>query len=216
MEAFRQMAQAKHVGKIVLVPTGPTAGAIHADATYVVTGGLGGLGLEVARWLVGRGSAKPRPDRSVGSFAARARAHRGPRGGWARVDVRSVDVSDPESVGELVDAVGDTMPPLRGIVHAAAVLDDGVLVRQDWHRFERVFAPKVLGAWNLHQATRDLPLDFFVCFSSTVALLGSPGQGNYAASNTFMDALMGMRRAAGMSGLSISWGPWGRWGSRAS
>jgi 8-amino-7-oxononanoate synthase len=98
--------------------------------------------------------------------------------------------------------------PLRGIIHAAGVLDDGVLQQLSWQRFDRVLAPKVAGAWNLHQASQNLPLDFFVCFSSIASLLGSPGQGSYAAANAFMDALMHDRRRLGLPGLSINWGPW--------
>jgi len=98
--------------------------------------------------------------------------------------------------------------PLRGIVHAAGVLDDGTLRSLTWPQFERVMAAKVRGAWNLHCLTRDLPLDLFVAFSSIASLLGSPGQGNYAAANAFLDALMHHRRALGLPGLSINWGPW--------
>jgi myxalamid-type polyketide synthase MxaB len=98
--------------------------------------------------------------------------------------------------------------PLRGIVHAAGVLDDGILEKQTADRFARVMAPKVRGAWELHLQTQTLPLDFFVCFSSLASLLGSAGQGNYAAANAFLDALAHHRRARGLTALSINWGPW--------
>jgi myxalamid-type polyketide synthase MxaB len=98
--------------------------------------------------------------------------------------------------------------PLRGIIHAAGVLDDGVLLKQNWERFDRVMAPKVQGAWNLHLATQDLSLDFFVCFSSIASLIGSPGQGNYAAANAFMDALAHYRRGLGLPALTVNWGVW--------
>ncbi len=101
------------------------------------------------------------------------------------------------------------MPPLRGIVHAAGVLDDGILLQQDWERFTRVMAPKVKGTWNLHVLIQKQPLDFFLVFSSAASLLGSPGQGNYAAANVFMDTLAHYRRSLGLPGLSINWGPWG-------
>ena len=99
-------------------------------------------------------------------------------------------------------------PSLRGIVHAAGVLDDGVLQQLNWEQFARVMAPKVAGAWNLHTLTQELPLDFFVCFSSIASLLGSPGQGNYGAANAFLDALTHYRQSLGLVGLSINWGPW--------
>jgi acyl carrier protein len=100
------------------------------------------------------------------------------------------------------------MPPLRGIVHAAGVLDDGVLTQQTWNRFEKVMAPKVAGAWNLHELTRHAPLDFFLLFSSMASLTGSPGQSGYASGNAFLDALAHYRRARGLTALSINWGAW--------
>ena len=90
-----------------------------------------------------------------------------------------------------------TMPPLRGVIHSAGTLDDGVLEQQSWEKFARVFRPKVEGTWNLHRLTREIPLDFFVMFSSAASLLGSPGQANHAAANAFLDALAHARRAAG-------------------
>jgi acyl carrier protein len=100
------------------------------------------------------------------------------------------------------------MPKLAGIIHAAGVLDDGVLLRQTWSRFASVLAPKAAGAWNLHEATRGLELDFFVLFSSIASLVGSPGQSNYAAANAVLDAIAHQRRALGLPALSINWGPW--------
>ena len=108
------------------------------------------------------------------------------------------------------------MPPLRGIVLAAGVLDDGILLQQNWERFTRVMAPKVQGSWNLHLLTKKHHLDFFLVFSSAASLLGSPGQGNYAAANAFMDTLAHYRRSLGLPGLSINWGPWGDSGMAAN
>ena len=108
------------------------------------------------------------------------------------------------------------MPPLAGIVHAAGVKDDGALAQQTWARFAAVLAPKVSGAWNLHEQTRDLPLDFFVLFSSAASVLGSGGQTNYSAANAFLDALAHHRRASGLPGLSINWGPWAEGGMATS
>jgi myxalamid-type polyketide synthase MxaB len=130
------------------------------------------------------------------------------RAAGATVVVAQADVADPAAVAHVLDTMARTLPPLRGIVHAAGVLDDGVLLQQTWSRFARVLAPKIEGTWNLHLQTRDRPLDFFVCFSSIASLVGNPGQSNYAAANAFMDALAHQRRAHGLVALSINWGPW--------
>jgi acyl transferase domain-containing protein/acyl carrier protein len=182
------------------------------EATYLITGGLGGLGLEVARWMVEQGArhlvlvGRRAPSASA-SEAVRALEKAG-----ARVTIASVDVSREAEVARLLLRLDPTSPPLRGIVHAAGVLDDGALLQQDVERFERVMAPKVAGAWNLHRLTVDRPLDFFVLFSSASATLGSPGQGNYAAANAFLDALAHERRARGLAAQSLDWGPWAETG----
>jgi acyl carrier protein len=108
------------------------------------------------------------------------------------------------------------MPPLRGIIHAAGVLDDGSLLQQSWSRFEKVMAPKIEGAWHLHALTQHMPLQFFVLFSAGAALLGSPGQSNYAAANAFLDGLAHYRHQQGLSALSINWGPWTEVGMAAA
>ena len=132
------------------------------------------------------------------------------------VRVAAVDVADRPALENLFNSIATTMPPLRGIVHAAGVLDDGVLLQLSWERFERVFRPKVAGAWNLHELSEPLPLKFFVLFSSAAALVGSPGQGNYTAANAFMDALAQYRRERELAALSIAWGGWGETGMAAS
>jgi NADP-dependent 3-hydroxy acid dehydrogenase YdfG/acyl carrier protein len=133
-----------------------------------------------------------------------------------KVLIAQADVSNEADMVRVLEAVKASMPPLRGIIHAAGVLDDKILLQQNWERFSRVMAPKVKGAWNLHTLTRDLPLDFFVLFSSAASLLGSPGQGNYAAANSFMDVLAHHRLAQGLPGLSINWGSWAEVGMAAS
>ena len=112
--------------------------------------------------------------------------------------------------------VAATLPPLRGVIHSAGVIDDGVLARLDWPRFERVLAPKARGAAILHEETRGLPLDFFVLFSSIASALGSPGQGNYATANAFLDGLAHQRRAEGLPALSVNWGGWADAGMAAA
>ncbi|WP_338866152.1 type I polyketide synthase [Myxococcus stipitatus] len=179
-----------------------------ADGTYLITGGLGGLGLQVARWLVeqgarslvllGRGAPSVEAEGSLGEL----------RGAGARVEVVRADVSVPEDVARALAVIDGGLPPLKGVMHAAGLLDDGVLHNLTEERFAGVMAPKVQGAWNLHVATRQRPLDFFVLFSSAAALLGSPGQGNYASANAFLDALAHARHAEGLPGLSIAWGAW--------
>jgi aryl carrier-like protein len=126
----------------------------------------------------------------------------------AKLTVRALDVCDGGAVSALIDEIASSGVPLRGLVHAAGVLDDGLVMRQEREEIERVLRPKLLGAWALHEATRELDLDFFVLFSSAVSLLGSPGQGNYTAANAFLDALAHARRACGQVAQSINWGPW--------
>jgi acyl carrier protein len=123
------------------------------------------------------------------------------------VKILTADMAKRSEVAGMLAALSG-MPPLKGIIHAAGVLADGVLVKQDVAQFRKVLAPKVEGAWNLHEATRELPLDFFVCYSSAAAVLGSAGQSNYAAANAFLDGLVHARRRQGLHGLSVSWGPW--------
>jgi acyl carrier protein/NAD(P)-dependent dehydrogenase (short-subunit alcohol dehydrogenase family) len=133
----------------------------------------------------------------------------------ARVVRAGVDIADAEQAARLVQTIRNTLPPLRGVVHAAGVLDDSILLHQTWQRCSAVLAPKMAGAWNLHLLTRDAPLEFFVLYSSAASLLGSPGQASYAAANAFLDALAQHRRRLGLPGLSIQWGPWAGTGMAA-
>jgi acyl transferase domain-containing protein/acyl carrier protein len=210
-DAFRYMAEARHVGKIAV--TMPLAGeeappSIREDGSYLITGGLGALGLEIAASLVEQGARHiVLSSRRPANDEARAAVERLQQAG-AKVLVIQADVADPDEVERLLTKARETLPPLRGIVHAAGVLDDGVLLQQTWDRFRKVMAPKVAGAWNLHTMSQNQPLDFFVCFSSVASLVGNAGQGNYAAANAFMEALAHYRRARGLPGLSINWGPW--------
>jgi NADPH:quinone reductase-like Zn-dependent oxidoreductase/aryl carrier-like protein len=205
-EAFRYMGQGKHTGKIVL--TQRHAPAIRADRSYLVTGGLGGLGLISARGLIERGARHIVLTSRRPASAAAQQAIDEMQASGASVVIALGDIGVEADVLAIVSQIRETMPPLGGILHAAGFVDDGVLPEQSWSRFERVMAPKVAGTWFLHRHTRDLPLDFFVCFSSGAALLGSPGQSNYAAANAFMDALAHVREAEGRPALSINWGTW--------
>ncbi|MEK7324228.1 MAG: SDR family NAD(P)-dependent oxidoreductase, partial [Chloroflexota bacterium] len=209
--AFRYMAQAKQIGKIVITQNQPVA--IRADASYLITGGLGGLGLRVARWLADRGARNLVlvGRRQPGEAASRAVSELQEMG--VHVRIVQADVSKADQVQKLLASIE---PTLKGIVHAAGTLDDGILQQQNWQKFTNATAPKIDGAWNLHTLTQHLPLDFFVLFSSASSLLGSPGQGNYAAGNAFMDALAHYRKAQGLPALSINWGAWSEVGMAAS
>lgn len=214
--AFRHMAQAKHIGKVIVrhsphevpVEASPPK-QLRADASYLITGGLGALGLVVARWAVERGARHVvLAGRTEPSTAACAAIRELEQQGARIVTVRA-DITNRNDVARLVASTKEHgLPSLRGVIHAAGILDDGVLIQQNWERFRRVYAPKIAGAWNLHQETLALPLDFFVMFSSVASLTGSPGQGNYAAANAFLDALAHHRQALGLPALSINWGPW--------
>ena len=116
---------------------------------------------------------------------------------------------------DVFSQIANSLRPLKGVIHAAGVLDDGVLSQQTWDRFSTVFAPKVRGGWNLHELTKGMALDFFVLFSSAVSLLGSAGQANHVAASTYLDMLAHYRRAQGLPGLSIGWGPWEQIGAAA-
>ena len=219
--AFRFMAQARHIGKVVLVssktdPARSTPRSLRADRTYLITGGCGDLGLLVARWMLARGARHIAlmGRRAAGEEAARAIAAMNAEGGDVRVWLG--DVSLDADVSSVLAGIAESAAPLAGIVHAAGVLRDATLLQQTWEGFAPVLAPKVAGAWNLHRRTRDLPLDFFVMFSSAASVIGSGGQANYAAANAFLDALAHERRAEGLPATSINWGPWSGGGMAAS
>jgi len=215
--AFRHMMQARQIGKIVLIhePMRTPAPLVHPEGTYLITGGNSGLGLFAAEWLVGRGARHlvlvGRRGATAESLAAVARM----RAAGASVATASVDVGDATALGTLLERLRDEGPPLRGILHAAGVIDDAELGEQDWSRFERVLRPKALGVLNLDRLTRQDPLDWFVLFSSAASVLGSPGQANYAAANTVLDSVAHERRRLGRPALSVNWGPWSEIGLAA-
>jgi len=186
--------------------------ALAADGLYLITGGLSGLGWLVAGWLIQNGARQlallgrrpPTPDVSAQLAAW--------RGQGIIVHTFQADVSN---FTELKTAFTTLPTPVRGIIHAAGQLDDGIVLQQTWERFERVLAAKVAGAWNLHTLTDKTPLDFFVLFSSTTSFLGNAGQANHAAANAFLDALAHYRRGRDLPALSINWGAWAEVGAAA-
>ena len=205
--AFRFMAQAKHIGKVVVsLQTGSRL--LRPDRTYVVTGGLGALGRMIATWLVKHGAqrlaliSRSSPSEDVRHFLADLETD--------QVSVRAIlaDVSDTEQLNAAFHHQLSDWPPIGGVVHAAGVLDDAPVLKLNWQRFANVMAPKSAGAWNLHTLTREHPVEFFFLFSSVASIIGSPGQSNYAAGNACLDVLAHHRRGLGLPATSINWGPW--------
>lgn len=209
----------RHVARIVrCAPADAAPGVpIRADGSYLVTGGLGGLGLGVADWLARQGAGHLiLVGRSGASRAAHPAAVAALEARGTRVTVARADVADRAELAQLLRAVAESGLPLRGVIHAAGVLDDGLLAQQTPARLRAVMAPKVLGALHLDALTRDAPLDFFVMYASAAGLLGSPGQGNYAAANAFLDALAHHLRRCGRPALSIDWGAFAEVGMAAA
>ncbi|MDE2801312.1 MAG: SDR family NAD(P)-dependent oxidoreductase [Chloroflexota bacterium] len=207
-DAMEFMRSARHIGKNVIVMPPLTDGRLRADRSYLVTGGLGGIGIVVAGWLADRGAGVivlngRRPPDSEAKEAIESLRRQG-----ADVRVELADVTDPAAVDAMLARIDAEMPPLAGVIHSVGVLSDGSLGNQTWERYEMVLWPKVLGAWRLHEATLDRDLDMFVLFSSITGIVGNSGQGNHAAANAFLDQLAGYRRALGLPGQAIAWGAW--------
>ena len=206
--AMKFMRAARHTGKIVFAASPLETGRLRGDRTYLVTGGLGGIGCMVARWLADRGAGavvlngRRDPDPEAAAVIAELQE----RG--ATVNVELADMTDPAAVDAMLARISETLPPLAGVVHSVGVLSDAALANQSWERFEQVLWPKVLGAWQLHRATESLDLDLFVLFSSVAGVMGNPGQANHSSANAFLDVLAAHRRSMGLPGQSIAWGAW--------
>ena len=223
--AIRVMSAAEHVGKLILdIPrTGggsvvvppESARVFRSDGAYLVTGGLGGLGLFLAEKMAGAGcgrivlTSRSQPDSSAQASIEHIRAT------GADIAVECGDVADRATAGRVVAAATATGLPVRGVLHAAAVVEDATLTSITDELIDRDWAPKVYGAWNLHHATADEPLDWFCSFSSAAALLGSRGQGAYAAANSWLDGFTHWRRAQGLPASAIAWGAWDQIGRGA-
>jgi amino acid adenylation domain-containing protein len=218
-DAFRHMAKARHIGKIVVSYDAPApqietiggvAQIVRSDATYLVTGGLRGFGLATAKWLVDLGAR---------NLVLVSRSGEAPaeeldvmRAAGAQIVAVAADVATREGVAAALGRVAELGVPLRGVIHAAGVIDDALVAQLELDRIRRVFEPKVLGAWHLHELTRDAPLDFFVAYSSVAAHLGSMGQAHYAGANRSLEALAELRRAQGLPALTVAWGAIGETG----
>ncbi|WP_309891778.1 type I polyketide synthase [Archangium sp.] len=213
---FRQGV--RHVGRVVRAARLDATGGVTVRGDgggYLITGGLGGLGLRLAGWLVERGA---RNLVLVGRRGAESEAQREAvnalRARGVGVEVVAADVADRAQLAHAVERARQ-LGPLRGVVHAAGLVDDGLLAQQTPERYQRVLAPKVLGALHLHELTRESELDFFVLFSSAAALIGAPGQSNYSAANAALDAVALARRALGLPALTINWGAFSEVGMAA-
>ena len=219
VDAFRYMQHSQQIGKIVLsfredfeppvdAPARGAPLALRTDATYLVTGGLSGFGLRTARWLADRGA------RHLVLLGRRGAATEEARAALAELAAAGVaaqavacDVTDRAALESVLAGIAGLGHPLRGVVHAAMVIDDGLIRNMTPDRLHLVLAPKVLGALHLDELTRGLPLDFFVLYSSATTLFGNPGQGNYVAANMLLEALAERRRAAGLPATCAGWGP---------
>ena len=203
---------ARIVPSTLAVETPSILDRLDPGATYLITGGLSGLGLEVARRLVDRGARHLALVGRTAPSDVAEQAIRNMSAAGATVRVHRGDVAVPDVVAEIVQSIPGTAP-LRGIVHCAGVTKDASVARQRWDDFREVFSAKVDGTWNLHTLTAGLPLDFFVLFSSGASFTGSKGQANHSAANAFLDAFAAWRRAQGLPGLSINWGAWSEIGA---
>ena len=218
-DAFRVMQQARHIGKIVVSladgqpdieqPSQPAPVVrFEKNRTWLVTGGLSGFGLESARWLAERGvdhlvlagrrgTDTPGAKEIIETFAVQG----------VKVIAQACDITHAAAVDTLIERIGKTLPPLKGVLHAAAVFDDQLISSLDQSSIRNVMDAKLLGAWHLHQATLNTPLDYFILYSSVTTAIGNPGQANYVAANAGIEGLAAMRQHMGLPATCIAWGP---------
>ena len=218
IDAFRYMQQARQIGKVVVTyeqPIAPpkndvlgtAAMQLSADASYLVTGGLGGFGLRTAQWLVEKGArqlillSRSGPASEEAQAAIAAFEQQG-----VTVLAVACDITDRAALADVLERAKGELAPLRGIVHAATVIDDGLIRNLDAERIQKVLAPKIDGARHLDALTREAELEFFVLYSSATTLFGNPGQANYVAANHWLEAFAANRRAAGLPATCVRWG----------
>lgn len=221
VDAFRYMSRRQNIGKVV-VSMSPTEmeddqaeddgfeSRVRSDSTYLITGGLGGLGRKVAQWLASHGAgaivltSRREPSEEVVSEL----------GQWSEqfptttFIAMSTDVSEAKSIETTLDRIDDSLPPLRGVIHAAGAVENKFMIEMDMDTYHRNTKAKIEGGWNLHRATLDRPLDFFVLFSSVSTIVGTIQQSAYGAANAFLDGLAHHRRSKGLPVTAVNWGPW--------
>ncbi len=212
-DAFQYMAGARHIGKIVVDMEGevqvapPTEILFKENGTYLLTGGCSGFGLAVADWMTTKGARHlVLMSRSGPKTEEEKRVIEGMRDRGINVMIAKGDVSLQEDVERIMKEVKDRMPALKGIQHAAMVLDDGSIPEIDQERYLKVYKPKALGCWLLHEATQEMALDHFVLYSSISSIYGNPGQVSYVAGNSFLENFAQYRRSRGMAAMTINWG----------
>jgi acyl transferase domain-containing protein/acyl-CoA synthetase (AMP-forming)/AMP-acid ligase II/acyl carrier protein/predicted alpha/beta-fold hydrolase len=180
---------------------------IKSDVTYLITGGLGDLGLKLTSFLVEKGAknivllSRNNPSEHTKNFLNNLSSQ------GVNLLIKPVDLTDLSQLETVFTEIKTSLPPLKGIFHLAGILHDGLLQRQTWENFSLVMSPKVEGSWNLHNLTKNTELDCFVMFSSVSSLVGSPGQGNYASGNAFLDSMSYYRHSLGLPSLTVNWGP---------
>ena len=217
-EAFKYMARSQHIGKVIIdwtaegtvdaLPPREESSVFKSKACYLVSGGCGGFGLAMARWLINRGVRHLVLVGRSGAGTDEARAAiEAMRTTGANVHVACADVTDRGQVKSLIDELSTQDVPLKGVFHAAAVLDDAPIGQLNRDRFSQVMRPKILGARNLDACTRHIELDMFVMFSSVASMIGNARQSSYVAANAWFDAFAAHRRAQGLAATSVNWGP---------
>ena len=209
------MQQARHIGKIVLQIPNPLQP--RADRSYLITGGLGAIGLHTASYLAQLGAgdivltSRRAPDADAQQVIDEITERY-----QCRIHTFAADVGDESEVAKLLDRIRAELPPLAGVAHLAGVLDDALLSQQSLERFRTTLAPKAFGACHLDRLTKDDDLDFFIVSSSVSSLFGSPGQANYATANALLDGLVAQRRAQGLPATGVNFGPWAQGGMASS
>jgi acyl transferase domain-containing protein/NADPH:quinone reductase-like Zn-dependent oxidoreductase/acyl carrier protein len=213
--AFRRMQQARHIGKIVLQMPNPLQP--RGDRSYLITGGLGAIGLHTASYLAQLGAgdivlaSRSAPDadaqREIEDITERYRC---------RIHTFATDVGDESEVAKLLERIRAELPPLAGVAHLAGVLDDALLSQQSLEHFRTTLAPKAFGAYHLDRLTKKDDLDFFIVYSSVSSVLGPPGQANYSTANALLDGLVAERKSQGLPATGVNFGPWAQGGMASS
>ncbi|MBN4061715.1 SDR family NAD(P)-dependent oxidoreductase [Bacteroidales bacterium AH-315-I05] len=212
-DAFQYMGGARHIGKVIVSMEGevdiapPQEITFKEDGTYLITGGASGFGLAVANWMTTKGCKNlVLLSRSGTKTEEEAAVVQKMRDEGVNVALAKGSVCDQSDIDRIFKEIADTMPPLKGIQHAAMVLDDGSIPEINHDRYMKVFIPKAVGCWMLHEKTKDMDLDHFVSYSSISAIYGNPGQVSYVGANSFLDNFSHWRRAQGLPATTVNWG----------